>query len=81
MTATLFIVLAPISHSRQLEMCVTGVVHFGAPAETIAQLGPEAMGAYTECAHIIPEATFFGVNPKIEENSTVGFHFVVPRDR
>ena len=50
---------------------VTGIVDLDAPAEIIAQLGPEAMGTYTECAHIIPEATLFGVNPKTEENSQV----------
>lgn len=26
---------------------------------------------YTECAHIIPQATFFGLDPKSEENSKV----------
>jgi hypothetical protein len=28
-------------------------------------------GINTQCAHIIPEATFFGVEPKCEENTKV----------
>ena len=50
---------------------MTGVLHLGAPPDVIANLGPEVMAVFTECAHILPEATFFGVDPKTENNRKV----------
>ena len=50
---------------------MTNIVHLDAPDDIIAQLEQDAMGVYTECAHIIPEATFFNVSPKTEDNSKV----------
>ncbi|KAN0082941.1 hypothetical protein V8E55_008736 [Tylopilus felleus] len=43
---------------------VTGVIDCRAPAHIIAQLDPTTVGVYTQCAHIIPEATYFGVEPE-----------------
>ena len=49
---------------------MAGIVHRDAPDNIMSQLDPQTTTvSYTECAHIIPEATFFGVNPKSEENS------------
>ena len=48
---------------------VTGIVHGDAPEDIMSQLDPQTTTvSYTECAQVIPEATFFGVNP---ENSKV----------
>ncbi|KAI9509931.1 hypothetical protein F5148DRAFT_1011536 [Russula earlei] len=52
---------------------VTGFVDLNAPEDIIAQSEQPPRGINTECAHIIPEATFFGVNPKSEENTKLDF--------
>ena len=47
--------------------CVaTGLIDSNVPEDP-----PPEFAIHTECAHIIPEATFFGVNPKSEQNPTV----------
>ena len=53
---------------------VTGAIDCSAPEYIIAQLDPMTIGVHTECAHIIPEATFFGVEPKSKENTKVHSH-------
>ncbi|KAI0290632.1 hypothetical protein B0F90DRAFT_592237 [Multifurca ochricompacta] len=52
---------------------VTGIVHKGASDQILAQLDRQATVAHTGCAHIIPEAKFFGVNPKSVENSKLDY--------
>jgi len=44
---------------------VTGIHDSNAPDDITAQLD------FTECAHIIPESTFFGVNPNLDDNLKV----------
>jgi len=47
--------------------CVaTGIIDRSAPVDPLPQFA-----IHTECVHIIPEATFFGVNTKSERNSKV----------
>ena len=53
---------------------VTGLLHDGAPEDLQYQaleLDPLASLSFTDCAHIIPEATFFGPNPNSGEISKV----------
>jgi hypothetical protein len=52
---------------------VTGIIDCRAPAHIIAQLDPTTVGVYTQCAHIIPEATYFGVEPKSKENTKLDY--------
>ncbi|KAI9507875.1 hypothetical protein F5148DRAFT_980748, partial [Russula earlei] len=40
---------------------VTGLIDLDAPEDNIAPFEQSSPGIYTECAHIIPEATFFGL--------------------
>ncbi|KAF8546694.1 hypothetical protein OG21DRAFT_1055035 [Imleria badia] len=47
---------------------ITGILDCRAPDSIIAQLDPTTVRVYTQCAHIIPEATYFGVEPKSKEN-------------
>jgi len=51
---------------------VTGLVEQTAPKDIIALVDfTRESGASTECAHIIPESTFFGVDPKSDDNLKV----------
>lgn len=76
MTATLSLVplfltarLAQALIRDNWRCAVTGIVHGDAPEDIMSQLDPQTTTvSYTECAQVIPEATFFGVNP---ENSKV----------
>ena len=52
----------------------TGIVDRRAPERIIAQLDSSTVAIYTQCAHIIPEATYFGVEPKSEEDTKVYGH-------
>ncbi|KAF8550034.1 hypothetical protein OG21DRAFT_1420364 [Imleria badia] len=52
---------------------VTGIIDCRAPERIIAQLDPTTVGVYTQCAHIIPEATYFGVEPKSKENTKLDY--------
>ncbi|KAI9436374.1 hypothetical protein F5148DRAFT_1380312 [Russula earlei] len=52
---------------------VTGLIDLDAPEDNIAPFEQSSPGIYTECAHIIPEATFFGLVPKSGENSKLDF--------
>ncbi|KAG6373925.1 hypothetical protein JVT61DRAFT_6081 [Boletus reticuloceps] len=53
--------------------CVaTGTIDCRVPKH-IAQLGPRTNAVYTQCAHIIPEATYFGVIPKSKENNKLDY--------
>ncbi|KAI9567179.1 hypothetical protein HD554DRAFT_2024504 [Boletus coccyginus] len=47
---------------------IMGILDCRAPKCIIAQLDLTTVGVYTQCAHIIPEATYFGVKPKSKEN-------------
>jgi len=51
---------------------VTGVLDMSTPNDITAQLDVknETM-TFTECAHIIPESTLFGVNYESEDNLKV----------
>ncbi|KAF8447183.1 hypothetical protein L210DRAFT_3641146 [Boletus edulis BED1] len=51
---------------------VTGTLDRRAP-EHIAQLDPTAAVVHTRCAHIIPESTYFGVQPKSKENNKLDY--------
>jgi len=52
---------------------VTGVFDLNVPDDIMTQLDPtKESGQFTECAHIIPDSTFFGVNPKSEDNLKLG---------
>ena len=53
---------------------VTGIMDRKAPERIIAQLDPSTVAIYTQCAHIIPEATYFGVEPKLKETIKVHDH-------
>ncbi|KAN0074642.1 hypothetical protein V8E55_011691 [Tylopilus felleus] len=48
---------------------VTGTTDRRAPKRILAQLDPMAPAIYTQCAHIIPKAMYFGVEPKSKENT------------
>jgi len=51
---------------------VTGVVEHTAPKDIKAKLAlKKATIAFTECAHIIPESTFFRVDPKLGDDVKV----------
>jgi hypothetical protein len=48
---------------------VTGILDMNAPDDFMAQLDlTQESGQFTECAHIIPESTFFGVKPKSDKS-------------
>ncbi|KAG6371938.1 hypothetical protein JVT61DRAFT_8949 [Boletus reticuloceps] len=51
---------------------VTGTLDRRVP-EHIAQLDPTGDVVYTQCAHIIPESTYFGVQPKSKENNKLDY--------
>ena len=53
---------------------VTGTTDRRAPKRILAQLDPMAPAIYTQCAHIIPKAMYFGVEPKSKENTKVHSH-------
>jgi len=51
---------------------VTGILDSNAPDDITAQLDfTQETVQHTECAHIIPESTFFGVNPNLDDNLKV----------
>ncbi|KAH9955466.1 hypothetical protein BC827DRAFT_1347593 [Russula dissimulans] len=48
---------------------VTGILDMNAPDDITAELDlTQESGQFTECAHILPESTFFGVKPKSDNN-------------
>ncbi|XP_006458873.1 hypothetical protein AGABI2DRAFT_191014 [Agaricus bisporus var. bisporus H97] len=47
---------------------VTGTLHKDAPADIFKAAEPPIITAYTECAHIIPEAIFFNIKSKEEKS-------------
>jgi hypothetical protein len=49
---------------------VTDVVQWGAPDDIMDQLDVKQtiIAICTECAHIAPEATFFGMHPELDKN-------------
>ncbi|KAN0091134.1 hypothetical protein V8E55_004700 [Tylopilus felleus] len=54
--------------------CVaTDIIDRRAPKRITAQLDSTAVQIYTQCAHIIPEATYFGVEPKFKENTKLDY--------
>jgi len=60
--------------------CVaTGFVDHDAPDDIMSQLdSTQECVASTECAHIIPESTFFWVDPKSDDNLKLDFFASVP---
>jgi hypothetical protein len=48
---------------------VTGLLNATVPDD--CKIEDDEAGVYTECAHIIPEATFFNADPKSEDNTKV----------
>ena len=77
MTASLFLITARLAQAliRDNWRCVvTGIIDNSAPERITANLDPTTPGVYTRCVHIIPEATYFGVEPKSKENITVHGH-------
>ncbi|KAH9952476.1 hypothetical protein BC827DRAFT_1159734 [Russula dissimulans] len=62
---------APRNHqgAKNRRCVVTGIYDINAPDDFKAQLDRKhEPGQATECVHIIPESTFFGVNPKSHDN-------------
>ncbi|KAF8138929.1 hypothetical protein EV363DRAFT_553096 [Boletus edulis] len=51
---------------------VTGTLDRRVP-ERIAQFDPTTVAVNTRCAHIFPEATYFGVEPKSKENNKLDY--------
>ena len=61
---------------------VTGTLDCRALERIIAQLDPSTVGVYIHCAHVIPEATYFGVEPISEENTKLrGAHTIARNSR
>jgi len=53
---------------------VTGILESSAPDDIIAQIDftrETVTVQHTECGHIIPESTFFGVDPESDDNLKV----------